>query len=331
MPRWLQVLLQGHYRRSDSDSLKAIGVFPSWGFSEQRGLVTSEGSSNSNVVMTLGPDHTMRLWDANRRVQSRVTILEGMKSGVTLPPSHPFRLDIIVDAFQGLETENCLPHSALKENLFASTKLPYFNTNPIQSVDSAAGFLFPLTPTSIDVSPNSRLIAVGFKGGLWGLWLESAVPEHHGLGSRDSDVDAAETTAAGQGGVTRAWVRLFLTDSERRDEINARLEKLKTELGKARNSQADSYRAVFTDDAIRIKDEIRVLEDESRRLADYTVRGDVSSIRFCPQVHIHVIILGSVCLHQSLFIQCTHCLGHVLLTIPCPRPRQMAYYIVQPI
>jgi len=82
-----KVLLNGHHRRSDSDSLRAIGVIPSWGMSEVGTLVESEGRVLSNRVVTCGPDHTLRLWDADRRIQCRVASLEGIKPGELLLPS----------------------------------------------------------------------------------------------------------------------------------------------------------------------------------------------------------------------------------------------------
>lgn len=129
----------------------------------------------------------------------------------------------------------------------------------------------------MDVCPNCRLVAIGFKGGLWGIWLESRV-----YGETFEGVKVEKESEEGIG-FASAWVRVYMTDGERRDQITVRMGKLQKELAKAKSSHADPYRAVFTDDATQIKDEIRRLEEETRNLADYTVRGDVSCIRFSPQ------------------------------------------------
>jgi WD40 repeat protein len=50
----------------------------------------------------------------------------------------------------------------------------------------------------------------------------------------------------------------------------------------ARDPTSDPYRAVFTDTAQRLKDEVRALEAKISSLDDYTTRGDVACIRFSP-------------------------------------------------
>lgn len=84
-----KVVMQGHYRTSDTDSLNAISIMPTWGFTERGEVVTSVGTGKPHLVITSGPDHTLRMWNADDKVQSRIAILEGAKSGgCPGPPLH---------------------------------------------------------------------------------------------------------------------------------------------------------------------------------------------------------------------------------------------------
>lgn len=120
------------------------------------------------------------------------------------------------------------------------------------------GVVFPCSPCVLDLSPNGKMLAVGFKNGSWALYIDIGKTKQW------------------------EWKKVFMTDISKRITAQERMVTLKKELAKASDAARDPYRAVFSGDRDRYQGQIDELKKEIDAIQDYSRNGEITVVKFSP-------------------------------------------------